>query len=43
VDVTDKSVEEVASEVLTLTGFEQAARRPARAAGQPPAWRRSSE
>jgi hypothetical protein len=43
VDVTDKSVEEVASEVLILTGFEQAPQRPPRAAGQPPSWRRSSE
>jgi len=44
VDVTDKSVEEVASEVLVLTGIEQPAGH--LAAGRdyrPPAWRRTSE
>lgn len=44
VDVTDKSVEEVASEVLILLGAEQA---PGTTAGRPPlhipAWRRTSE
>jgi regulator of PEP synthase PpsR (kinase-PPPase family) len=44
VDVTDKSVEEVASEVLILVGIERPpARRTTRASGRPPAWRRSSE
>ena len=44
VDVTDKSVEEVAAEVLVLTGIEPAAARPAAGrSGRPPAWRRSSE
>jgi regulator of PEP synthase PpsR (kinase-PPPase family) len=44
VDVTDKSVEEVAAEVLVLTGVESSVRRagPGRA-GVPPAWRRTSE
>jgi regulator of PEP synthase PpsR (kinase-PPPase family) len=44
VDVTDKSVEEVAAEVLVLAGIEQPARRPERGrAGLPPTWRRTSE
>lgn len=44
VDVTDKSVEEVASEVLILAGIEKPpARAATRPAGRPPAWRRSSE
>jgi len=44
VDVTDKSVEEVAAEVLVLAGIEQPARRPERGrAGFPPTWRRTSE
>jgi len=44
VDVTDKSVEEVAAEVLVLTGIEQPARRPEPGrAGLPPVWRRTSE
>jgi hypothetical protein len=44
VDVTDKSVEEVAAEVLVLAGFEQPARRPEPGrAGLPPTWRRTSE
>ena len=44
VDVTDKSVEEVAAEILVLTGLEQPSRRqgPGRA-GLPSAWRRTSE
>jgi regulator of PEP synthase PpsR (kinase-PPPase family) len=44
VDVTDKSVEEVAAEVLILTGIEQPAT-PAtrRRRRSPPAWRRTSE
>jgi [pyruvate, water dikinase]-phosphate phosphotransferase / [pyruvate, water dikinase] kinase len=44
VDVTDKSVEEVAAEILVLTGLEQPDRRPgSRRAGTPSAWRRTSE
>ena len=44
VDVTDKSIEEVAAEVLVLTGIEQPARRPPPGSGRiPSAWRRSSE
>jgi len=44
VDVTDKSLEEVAAEVLVLTGIEPAAARPAAGrGGRPPAWRGSSE
>jgi hypothetical protein len=44
VDVTDKSIEEVAAEVLVLTGIEQPARRPPPGSGGiPSAWRRSSE
>lgn len=44
VDVTDKSIEEVASEVLVLTGIEQPAPRPPAGGGnRPPAWRRTSE
>jgi len=44
VDVTDKSVEEVAAEVLVLVGIEQPARRPEPGrAGLPPTWRRTSE
>ena len=44
VDVTDKSIEEVAAEVLVLTGIEQPARRPSPGrAGVPAAWRRTSE
>jgi [pyruvate, water dikinase]-phosphate phosphotransferase / [pyruvate, water dikinase] kinase len=43
VDVTDKSVEEVASEVLILVGIEQPIRRPPKVPGRPSAWRRSSE
>jgi regulator of PEP synthase PpsR (kinase-PPPase family) len=44
VDVTDKSIEEVAAEVLVLTGIEQPARRPSPGRGGiPSAWRRSSE
>jgi hypothetical protein len=43
VDVTDKSVEEVAAEVLVVTGIESAATRSSPAAGVPPAWRRTSE
>ena len=44
VDVTDKSVEEVAAEILGLTGIEQPSRREtAGRAGLPPAWRRTSE
>jgi len=44
VDVTDKSVEEVAAEVLVLAGIEQPARRPEPGwAGLPPTWRRTSE
>ena len=44
VDVTNKSIEEVAAEVLVLTGIDQPAARPAAARGiRPPAWRRTSE
>jgi [pyruvate, water dikinase]-phosphate phosphotransferase / [pyruvate, water dikinase] kinase len=43
VDVTDKSIEEVAGEVLVLTGREQPTRRARRAPGVPASWRRSSE
>jgi regulator of PEP synthase PpsR (kinase-PPPase family) len=44
VDVTDKSIEEVAAEVLVLAGIEQPARRPEPGrAGVPPTWRRTSE
>lgn len=44
VDVTDKSIEEVAAEILVLTGLEQAGGRSgAGRAGIPPAWRRTSE
>jgi regulator of PEP synthase PpsR (kinase-PPPase family) len=44
VDVTDKSIEEVAAEILLLTGVERPPPRAA-AAGRrgPPAWRRTSE
>jgi regulator of PEP synthase PpsR (kinase-PPPase family) len=44
VDVTDKSIEEVAAEILVLAGLEQASQRLGRGrAGLPPAWRRTSE
>jgi regulator of PEP synthase PpsR (kinase-PPPase family) len=44
VDVTDKSIEEVAAEVLVLTGIEQPVQRPsAGRGGVPAAWRRTSE
>lgn len=43
VDVTDKSVEEVASEILILTGIERLARPAAPAPNRPAAWRRTSE
>jgi regulator of PEP synthase PpsR (kinase-PPPase family) len=43
VNVTDKSVEEVAGEVLLLTGHEHSVRPPAPSAARPPAWRRTSE
>jgi hypothetical protein len=43
VDVTDKSLEEVAAEVLVVAGIESSATRPSPAAGVPPAWRRTSE
>ena len=44
VDVTDKSIEEVAAEVLVLTGIEQPVRRPSPGpGGVPAAWRRTSE
>ncbi len=43
VDVTDKSIEEVASEVLVLTGREQPVKPTRRAPGVPASWRRSSE
>lgn len=44
VDVTDKSIEEVAGEILVLTGLEPPSRRPAAGhAGRPSAWRRTSE
>jgi regulator of PEP synthase PpsR (kinase-PPPase family) len=44
VDVTDKSIEEVAAEVLVLTGIEQPSPRVAgRGRHLPPAWRRTSD
>lgn len=44
VDVTDKSIEEVAGEVLVLTGHETPAPPPAASSAQHPAsWRRTSE
>jgi len=44
VDVTDKSIEEVAAEVLVCSGIEQpAARRAAGRGDRPSAWRRTSE
>jgi regulator of PEP synthase PpsR (kinase-PPPase family) len=44
VDVTDKSIEEVASEILILTGIERAPVRPAGPSPSRPAlWRRTSE
>jgi [pyruvate, water dikinase]-phosphate phosphotransferase / [pyruvate, water dikinase] kinase len=43
VDVTDKSIEEVAAEVLVLTGIEQPVGRPTAGRGRPAAWRRTSE
>lgn len=44
VDVTDKSIEEVAGEVLVLAGIEQPGRRPLPGpAGMPASWRRTSE
>lgn len=44
VDVTDKSIEEVAAEVLIFTGIERPApRRPAGRGDRPAAWRRTSE
>lgn len=43
VDVTDKSVEEVASEILLLTGIERPPAKASRSAGRPAAWRRTSE
>ncbi len=44
VDVTDKSIEEIAAEILVVTGIEQPASRPVGGGGgQSPAWRRSSE
>jgi regulator of PEP synthase PpsR (kinase-PPPase family) len=44
VDVTDKSIEEVAVEILTLTGIEERAGPRAGDRGHhPPAWRRTSE
>ena len=43
VDVTDKSIEEIAGEILLLTGREQPAARSTPPAGVPPAWRRTSE
>jgi regulator of PEP synthase PpsR (kinase-PPPase family) len=44
VDVTDKSIEEVAAEILVLTGIEEPARRPLPSQpGLPSAWRRTSE
>jgi regulator of PEP synthase PpsR (kinase-PPPase family) len=43
-DVTDKSIEEGAAEVLVLTGIDQPTARPAAARGiRAPAWRRTSE
>ena len=44
VDVTDKSIEEVAAEVLVCSGIEQPAQPPpAGRAGRPSVWRRTSE
>ncbi len=45
VDVTDKSIEEVAAEALILTGIEQPSSRAAtgRGGNLPPAWRRTSD
>lgn len=44
VDVTDKSIEEIASEVLVLAGIEQrASRSSVGGSGRPPTWRRTSE
>lgn len=43
VDVTNKSIEEVASEILVLTGIDQPAARRAVQGIHPPAWRRTSE
>lgn len=44
VDVTDKSIEEVAAEILVVAGLEQPGRRQgAGRAGRPSAWRRTSE
>ena len=44
VDVTDKSIEEAAAEILILTGIEQPASPPAAGRGhRTPAWRRTSE
>ena len=44
VDVTDKSIEEVAAEVLVLTGVEEPEQRPAPSrTGIPAVWRRTSE
>jgi regulator of PEP synthase PpsR (kinase-PPPase family) len=43
VDVTDKSLEETASEVLLLTGHEQPAKRTHPTPARPPSWRRTSE
>ena len=43
VDVTDKSIEEIAGEVLLLTGLEQPVTRSGPPLGVPPAWRRTSE
>jgi regulator of PEP synthase PpsR (kinase-PPPase family) len=44
VDVTDKSIEEVAAEILVVTGLEQLSRKPgAGRAGRPSVWRRTSE
>lgn len=44
VDVTNKSIEEVAAEVLILTGIDQPAARPPAGRGlRLPAWRRTSE
>jgi regulator of PEP synthase PpsR (kinase-PPPase family) len=44
VDVTDKSIEEVAAEVLVVAGLEEPTRRPSPGRpGLPSAWRRTSE
>ena len=43
VDVTDKSIEEVAAEILILTGVESPRPRAADRRHRPPAWRRTSE